>query len=102
MLPTPPPPYSALLARPVAIFGAGVSGSGVLDLLAAIGARGVVYDEKAAGAVRAFTPAAAAGHGLVVFSPGFSVEHAWLATARAAGCTVVGELDFASLFWRGE
>jgi UDP-N-acetylmuramoylalanine--D-glutamate ligase len=102
MIPTPPAEYAALLARPVAIFGAGVSGAGVQALLAAIGARGVVYDEKAAGAVRPFTPAAAAGHGLVVFSPGFAVEHAWLATARAAGCTCVGELDFASLFWRGE
>ncbi len=102
MLPTPPPPYSALLARPVAIFGAGVSGQGVLALLAALGARGLVYDEKAPGAVRAFTRAEAAGHGLVIFSPGFAVDHAWLATARAAGCTCVGELDFASLFWEGE
>ncbi len=102
MLPQPPSPYAALLARPVAVFGAGVSGQGVLALLAAAGARGVVYDEKAPGAARPFTPALAAGHGLVVFSPGFAPEHPWLATARAAGCTCLGELDFASLFWRGE
>mgnify|MGYP001554046888 CR=1 FL=1 len=102
MLPTPPASFVALLARPVAILGAGVSGQGVLTLLAAIGAGGVVYDEKAAGAQRAFTPAVAAGHGLVVFSPGFAVDHPWLVTARAAGCTCLGELDFASLFWRGD
>ena len=102
MIPTPPANYAALLARPVAIFGAGVSGQGVLTLLAAAGARGVVYDEKAAGASRPFTPALAAGHGLVVFSPGFPVEHPWLALARAAGCPCLGELDFASLFWHGE
>jgi len=102
MLPQPPSSIAALLARPVAVLGAGVSGQGVLALLAALGARGILYDEKADGAARGFAPAVAAGHGLVVFSPGFAPEHPWLATARAAGCTCVGELDFASLFWRGE
>ena len=99
MIPTPPAPFPALLARPVAVLGAGVSGQGVLALLAAAGGRGVLYDEKAEKAERNFT---AAGHGLVVFSPGFAPEHPWLAVARAAGCTCVGELDFASLFWRGD
>jgi UDP-N-acetylmuramoylalanine--D-glutamate ligase len=79
-----------------------VSGQGVLALLGALGAKGIIYDEKAEGAVRAFTAREAAGHGLVIFSPGFAPEHPWLATARAAGCTCLGELDFASLFWRGE
>jgi UDP-N-acetylmuramoylalanine--D-glutamate ligase len=102
MIPAPPANLAALLSRPVAVFGAGVSGQGVLALLTALGARGFIYDEKAAGATHGFTPAMAADHGLVVFSPGFAPEHRWLATARAAGCTCLGELDFASLFWRGE
>ncbi|HEY8995612.1 MAG TPA: UDP-N-acetylmuramoyl-L-alanine--D-glutamate ligase, partial [Lacunisphaera sp.] len=49
-----------------------------------------------------FTPALAAGHGLVVYSPGFAPDHPWLAVAREARCTCLGELDFASMFWRGE
>lgn len=102
MLPRPPSALAALLARPVAVLGAGVSGQGVLALLAALGAKGVLYDEKAEGARHAITAAEAGDHGLVIFSPGFAVEHGWLATARAAGCTCLGELDFASLFWRGE
>ncbi|MEJ1971300.1 MAG: UDP-N-acetylmuramoyl-L-alanine--D-glutamate ligase [Lacunisphaera sp.] len=102
MLPQPPSSLAALFARPVAVFGAGVSGQGVLALLAALGARDLLYDEKAGGAARTFAPAVASGHGLVVFSPGFAPGHPWLAAARAAGCTCVGELDFASLFWRGE
>jgi UDP-N-acetylmuramoylalanine--D-glutamate ligase len=101
MLPAPPTFLAPLLTRPVAIFGAGVSGQGVSQLLDAIGATGVLYDERAEGAVRTFTPSLAALHGLVVFSPGFVPDHAWLAIARAAGCTCLGELDFASLFWRG-
>jgi UDP-N-acetylmuramoylalanine--D-glutamate ligase len=102
MLPSPPANITALLARPVAVLGAGVSGQGVLALLAAAGAWGDLYDEKVEGARRTFAAAEAAAHGLVVFSPGFAPEHAWLATARAAGCVCLGELDFASLFWRGE
>lgn len=102
MLPQPPPSLAALLARPVAVLGAGVSGQGVQALLGTVGATGVIYDEQAEGARRGFTAAEAAQHGLMVFSPGFAPGHAWLATARAAGCVCLGELDFASLFWRGE
>jgi UDP-N-acetylmuramoylalanine--D-glutamate ligase len=36
-----------------------------------------------------------------VFSPGFIPEHPWLLRAREAGAECLGELDFASLFWRG-
>ena len=95
MIPAPPANIAALLSRPVAVLGAGVSGHGVLALLTTLGARGILYDEKADGAQRSFEAPLAAGHDLVVFSPGFAPEHPWLATARAAGCTCVGELDFA-------
>jgi UDP-N-acetylmuramoylalanine--D-glutamate ligase len=102
MLPRPPGEIASLLTRPVAVFGAGVSGQGVLTLLAVLDALGVIYDEKAEGTAREFGPAQAASHRLVIFSPGFSPEHPWLVAARAAGCTCLGELDFASLFWRGQ
>ena len=101
MLPTPPDDIAVLLQRPVAVFGGGVSGQGVRSLLAEIGAVAQIYDEKAGDAENEFTAAHAARHGLVVFSPGFAPEHLWLATARAAACLCLGELDFASLFWRG-
>ena len=94
----PPDLLGPLLQRPVAVFGAGVSGQGVATLLAALGGQGVIYDEKAAAARATFTRRQAARHGLVVFSPGFVPGHRWLATARAAGCLCLGELDFASLF----
>jgi len=86
-----------LLAQPVAIFGGGVSGVGVCALLAQLGAESVIYDQKGT----AFTPKAAKSHRLVLFSPGFPPEHPWLAAARSAGCECLGELDFASVFWRG-
>lgn len=87
----------AALARPVAVFGAGTSGEGVQALLRTLGLPGVVYDQRA----REFSRAAAARHGLVVFSPGFVPNHPWLVTACSAGLECLGELDFGSLFWRG-
>jgi UDP-N-acetylmuramoylalanine--D-glutamate ligase len=83
--------------QPVAIFGGGVSGQGVAELLTALGVRGVIYDVKGL----EFTAAAARQHPLVVFSPGFPPEHPWLVLAREAGALCLGELDFASLFWNG-
>ena len=94
---TPSAFLQPLLARPVAIFGRGVSGEGVRSLLAALGAEGTIYDAKGA----EFTAKTAAGHSLVVFSPGFAPEHPWLARARAAGAEVLAELDFAALCWTG-
>jgi len=102
MIPPPPDEIAALLQRPVAVFGGGVSGQGVLALLARIGGVGRLYDEKAADAENRFTEIDAGRHGLVVFSPGFSAGHPWLATARKTNCVCLGELDFASLFWKGE
>ena len=102
MLPSPPDEIAVLLQRPVAVFGGGVSGRGVLSLLAEIGGVGRLYDEKAIDAENQFTAGHAQLHGLVVFSPGFNPGHLWLATAREAGCVCLGELDFASLFWRGK
>jgi len=106
---TAPPPMAVempaaiapLLRQPAAILGGGASGQAVKQLLARIGAAGEIFDERPAAGRAAFPASAAARHRLVVFSPGFRPDHPWLAAARAAGCTCLGELDFASLFWRG-
>jgi UDP-N-acetylmuramoylalanine--D-glutamate ligase len=95
--------HRLLATAPVAVFGAGVSGRGVLELLDRLGARGVLFDEKAPGkaAVNNFTPDQARMYPLVVYSPGFPPGHPWLVRAREAGAVCLGELDFAALFWRG-
>src|SRR5579871_1075051 len=90
-----------LLAKPVAVLGAGVSGRAVAGLLGRIGARSVLFDQKGGEGIAADFVSAAQGHSLVVFSPGFAPGHPWLAAARAAGATCLGELDFAALFWPG-
>ncbi|OIR18563.1 UDP-N-acetylmuramoylalanine--D-glutamate ligase [mine drainage metagenome] len=98
-----PETHASLLRAPVAVFGGGVSGSSVRDLLAKMGAEAVVYDERAgAGDRTTFGEAESSAHRLVVFSPGFPAGHRWLALARGAACVCLGELDFAWLFWRGQ
>jgi UDP-N-acetylmuramoylalanine--D-glutamate ligase len=94
----PPDFLPPLLARPVAIFGGGISGEGARALIVALGGESKIYDAKGAD----FTAAAARHHALVVFSPGFASEHPWLARARAAGAECIGELDFAAALWRGQ
>ena len=90
------------LSSPAAVLGGGRSGKAVLALLAELGAKGILYDENLKPAKRVFTATQARAHPLVIFSPGFPSTHKWLATARKAGCETLGELDFASLFWRGK
>ena len=85
------------LGRPVAVFGGAVSGGGAIALLSKLGAASVTYDRSGT----EFTPEAAAGHALVIFSPGFAPHHPWLELARKSGCICLAEIDFASLFWRG-
>jgi UDP-N-acetylmuramoylalanine--D-glutamate ligase len=92
-----PKALEPLLAQPVAIFGGGVSGVGVCALLAQVGAQSIIYDARST----EFTAKLVKHHRLVVFSPGFSPEHAWLELARREGCECHSELDFASQFWRG-
>lgn len=98
MLPTPEF-IKPLLATPVAVLGAGVSGRAVARLIERLGGTVVMHDEQEG-------PKADRGpggdtRGLVIFSPGFAPSHPWIVAARAAGRVCLGELDFASLFWRG-
>jgi UDP-N-acetylmuramoylalanine--D-glutamate ligase len=97
-----PEPIALLTRRPVAVLGYGVSGQAATGLLQQCGCAVEAYDEKATPGVRgAFGAPEAKRHDLVVYSPGFRQDHPWLQAARAAGCQCLGELDFASLFWKG-
>lgn len=98
----PPDFIRSLLARPVAVLGAGVSGRALTNLVRELGAEVALYDASGAdGAGKTFAAADAERHGLVLFSPGFAPTHPWLSLARTCGALCLGELDFAALFWRG-
>ncbi len=96
-----PSDIAKLLEKPVAILGRGVSGQAAASLVARMGGTSVFYDTKGRNCVKEFDAAAASGHGLVVFSPGFVRSHPWLDVAREAGCALMGELEFSSRIWKG-
>ena len=99
---TPPEFLRPLLAAPVAVLGGGVSGRATAALVERLGGIARIFDERSgAGESDAFRPGAGSPYKLVIFSPGFLPSHPWILAARAAGCTCLGELDFASVFWRG-
>ncbi len=90
------------LNRPVAIFGCGVSGRAIERLLKHLGAQSEYYDESGADNVSAdFSDFHATRHELVVYSPGFPKDHEWLARAKKQKAICLGEMDFASIFWKG-
>lgn len=89
------------LQKPVAIFGAGVSGRAVADFLRENGFSSKIYDRKAEGAGTRFDMAEAGEHDLAVFSPGFPRNHPWREVAQRAGLLCLCEPDFAALFWQG-
>ncbi|MCB1121077.1 MAG: UDP-N-acetylmuramoyl-L-alanine--D-glutamate ligase [Verrucomicrobiae bacterium] len=89
------------LEAPVGVFGAGVSGKAASDFILSLGGKTVVYDEVNSDFHGRFTLREARRHKLIVVSPGFAANHKWLEAARRAGCEVMGELDLASLFWKG-
>lgn len=98
-----PSTIASLIHRPVGVLGYGVSGAGVVALLRKYGVDYVIYDERGGeNIVLNFEPQAAAQHDVVVYSPGFALHHPWLCRASDAGCQLLGELDFAALFWEGE
>jgi UDP-N-acetylmuramoylalanine--D-glutamate ligase len=98
----PPDFIRPLLASPVAILGAGVSGRALSALVRELGAEPSIYDAAGTeGASPTFSAADAERHRLVLFSPGFAPTHPWLSLARTCGALCLGELDFAALHWRG-
>lgn len=97
-----PSDIEPLLSTPVAVIGHGVSGQAIGGLVSRIGAHCTYYDAKSRSAIHEFTAEVASKHKLVIFSPGFEIDHPWLETARKAGCVVMGEMEFGARFWKGK
>lgn len=98
-----PEVLKAHFERSVAIFGNGVSGKAVANLLSRLGVRYIVYDRKGGKDLCVdFSQECCQKHSLVVYSPGFSMNHEWLKQAGKWNCLCLSELDFGALFWSGK
>lgn len=92
----------SVFAQPIGIFGAGVSGIAVKQFIEAHGGEAVIYDENEfLRGNRQFTHEKAENHQLVINSPGFPPSHPWFKIAAEANCKVVGEIEFATNYWKG-
>lgn len=85
----------------VAIFGYGITGRALAVFLEEMGVAYTIFDQNG-GDREQFTLFDAQEHSLVVYSPGFKQDHAWLTLARDEGLECLGELDFSSQFFEGE
>lgn len=93
-----------LFEKPVAVLGCGASGIAAKNLLEKEGHPVVLYDQesKDLNVLNEFYEIHALRHNLVIYSPGFSPRHPWIKCARKYCDRVLGELDFASYFWKGD
>ena len=90
--------WEKLRLKPVAIFGAGVSGRGVEKLLRSLDWEYTTFDQQS----RTFGWTEAKACSVAVVSPGFASDHSWIKIAEKTGVNVLGEVDFASAFWPGK
>ena len=89
-----PEEWSQLTNQPVAILGNGRSGQGAHALLRKIGWDSIIYDQTE----NDFCANDARKASLVIYSPGFVPDHAWIELAQKSGKTVLSEVDFAAKF----
>lgn len=92
-----------LMDKPVAIFGAGMSGHAAYTLVKRLGRDAILYDEDGAkGHEARFGEQEAEKHRLIIVSPGFGFRHPWISLAKEKSLVCIGELDFASSLWDGK
>ena len=82
-----------LATQKVAVIGAGVTGSAVLDFLIMRGISADLYDEKSPSAKQHVDSL----YELAIVSPGWRLDHPIIQELRASGCQLLSEIDFA---WR--
>lgn len=92
----------SLLKKPIGIFGNGISGRAAQRFIVSLGGEAVIYDEESfENPYHLFTSEKALAHELILNSPGFPPSHPWFKIAQNAECKVMGEVEFASMFWKG-
>ena len=84
---------AALATKKIAIVGAGVTGSAVLDFLITRGINADIFDEKSPGALRTVETE----YDLAIVSPGWRRDHPIIVSLRARGTELISEIDFSWL-----
>jgi UDP-N-acetylmuramoylalanine--D-glutamate ligase len=80
-----------LANQKIAVLGAGVTGTAVLDFLVTRGINADLFDEKAPGAKRSVE----ASYDLAIVSPGWRLNNPIVIALQSLGCELLSEIDFA-------
>jgi UDP-N-acetylmuramoylalanine--D-glutamate ligase len=89
---------AALLARPVAVLGGGVTGKAIIKFLEHHGAEFDLFDDNESGALLTTSEVDATHYGLAVVSPGWRQDHLLVLTLKSAGVRVISEIDLAWIY----
>jgi UDP-N-acetylmuramoylalanine--D-glutamate ligase len=81
----------ALANQKIAVLGAGVTGTAVLDFLVTRGVNADLFDEKAPLAKRSVDEI----YDLAIVSPGWRLDNPIVIALRNGGCEILSEIDFA-------
>lgn len=82
----------------IAILGAGISGHAVAKLLDFLNIKYTLFDEKLG---QNLTNQAIGHHDLFIYSPGFRLDHPWIASIQKLKKMCIGEWDLGAMFWKG-
>lgn len=89
------------MKKRVAVFGAGLSGQSVANLVIAEGHLATVFDQEKTGYKNHFSKSDLDCFDDFIFSPGFSKNHEWRALLLGKDA-VYGELSYAAERWKGK
>jgi UDP-N-acetylmuramoylalanine-D-glutamate ligase len=81
----------ALVSQKIAVLGAGITGTAVLDFLVTRGVNADLFDEKAPLAKRSVDEI----YDLAIVSPGWRLDNPIVIALRNGGCEILSEIDFA-------
>lgn len=83
----------ALASKKIAVIGAGVTGSAVMDFLATRGIKADLFDERTSDAKRSVQ----SKYDLAIVSPGWRRDNPILSSLLIEGCELLSEIDFSWL-----
>ena len=87
------------MQKPVGVLGAGITGRAICRFLEIQEVSTKIYAQDSTHF--SLKDQSLREHDLFIFSPGFTLEHPWVKKVKTAKITFLSELDFASIFWKG-
>ncbi len=89
---------SALLARPVAVLGGGVTGKAIITFLEKYQTEFDLFDDNESGALSPTDEVNPEHYGLAIVSPGWRQDHPLIRRLTSSGVRIISEIDLAWIY----